>query len=163
MCTGGDDGVVRLWFVTLLPNHCGESFESDIECVKTFEGHTSSITCVKFAPDGLLMSSTSLDGTARFWEVNTFFISVILLVRKVWLRTHRAHKSRWLLNRPPCDVVAVASAFLVYNGEHGFWGRRFDADIVTFRRKNKRKSRKFLRHPIIFLVQWVYRACHKVS
>lgn len=89
--------------------------------------------------------------------------SVTLLVRKVWLRTHRAHRSCWLLNRPQRDVVAVASAFLVCNGEHRFWGRRFDADMVTFRRKDKRKSRKFLRHPIIFLIQWVYRAYHKVS
>lgn len=90
MCTGGDDGVVRLWFVTLLPNHCGESFESDIECVKTFEGHTSSITCVKFAPDGLLMSSTSLDGTARFWEVNTFYFCNIVGKKSVVENTQSA-------------------------------------------------------------------------
>jgi WD40 repeat protein len=39
--------------------------------VAAFEGHTDTITCVVFSPDGTTLASTSLDTTVRLWDTAT--------------------------------------------------------------------------------------------
>jgi WD40 repeat protein len=55
------DKKVRLWDV------------STGQLLKTFEGHTSSVTCVKFSPDGNHMFSAGgdWDNSIRMWNINT--------------------------------------------------------------------------------------------
>ncbi|WP_159053416.1 NB-ARC domain-containing protein [Streptomyces regalis] len=54
LATGGDDGTIRLW---------------DTTGTAELSGHTAPVTGLCFAPGGHLLASTSVDGTARVWDV----------------------------------------------------------------------------------------------
>eukprot|EP00736_Rhodelphis_marinus_P008356 Rmarinus@m.3959 len=57
---GGHDGVIREWEV------------DSAECVRTFEGHTESITCIslrKGSSSFVVMASSSRDKTVRLWSM----------------------------------------------------------------------------------------------
>ena len=57
ICTGGDDGRVKLW-------NSSTGF-----CTVTFEQHTSSVSALAFGKKGQVMFSASLDGTVRAWDL----------------------------------------------------------------------------------------------
>ena len=57
ICTGGDDGRIKLWNST-----------TGLSTV-TFEQHTSSVSALAFAKKGQVMFSASLDGTVRAWDL----------------------------------------------------------------------------------------------
>jgi WD40 repeat protein len=54
---GDDEGKVKLWDATTG------------SLIKTFLGHTSTITGLAFSPDGTKIASTSDDRTAKLWDV----------------------------------------------------------------------------------------------
>jgi len=40
------------------------------EVLRTFAGHSDSVTCVAFSPDGTTLASGSWDGKVLFWDVS---------------------------------------------------------------------------------------------
>lgn len=52
---------ISLWYV------CSHFFPSGLKA--TMKGHTDSITCVAFAPDGETVATASRDRTARLWDL----------------------------------------------------------------------------------------------
>jgi len=63
-----------LWLVTLLLGvlSYGEVMANTITTpLRTFQGHTSSVMSVAFAPDGNSILSGSGDGTLKLWNTNT--------------------------------------------------------------------------------------------
>ena len=53
------DRTLRLWSV------------SDYSCLRSFEGHTASVLCVKFMRKGMQLLSGSADGLLRLWNVSS--------------------------------------------------------------------------------------------
>lgn len=51
-----DSEQIRIWDI------------NSARCIKTFEGHSESITSLLFTPDGEKLISSSFDGTIKFWE-----------------------------------------------------------------------------------------------
>jgi WD40 repeat protein len=58
LATAGADRVVRLWNV------------ADGGLLRTWQGHTMSVTALSFSPDGQRLVSASLDHTIRVWHVD---------------------------------------------------------------------------------------------
>ncbi|XP_054279864.1 WD repeat, SAM and U-box domain-containing protein 1-like isoform X2 [Macrosteles quadrilineatus] len=73
LCTGGDDNILRLWEVSVEVVGAKErkAPKITIKFLKALEGHLSSVTCVRYSPDGCYVGSTSLDSSARLWEVSS--------------------------------------------------------------------------------------------
>lgn len=71
MCSGGDDNLLRLWHICVEANTVQDRKvpQVTVKLLKVFEGHLSSVTCVRYSPDGQYIGSTSLDSSARLWEV----------------------------------------------------------------------------------------------
>lgn len=68
MVTGGNDGLLKVWKVF----NQGSLKPGTIEAAQTLSGHGGSVMSVKFAKDGKIMGSTSLDRTLRLWNANDF-------------------------------------------------------------------------------------------
>ncbi|XP_046683986.1 WD repeat, SAM and U-box domain-containing protein 1-like [Homalodisca vitripennis] len=75
LCSGGDDNMLRLWHISICMSSCStKDYQKPVitvKLLKVLEGHLSSVTCVKFSPDGRFIGSTSLDSSARIWEVSS--------------------------------------------------------------------------------------------
>ena len=56
--SGSDDKTLRLWDI------------ATGECLRTFEGHTGSVSSVSFSPDGRFTLSGSWDATLRLWVLD---------------------------------------------------------------------------------------------
>ena len=52
-------------------NGCDINIMVNEKLVKTIKGHQKPVNCAIFNPDGTKIVSTSYDGTARLWDVNT--------------------------------------------------------------------------------------------
>jgi WD40 repeat protein len=67
--------VPEVLFVALMPVACS-TLEPLMPAttkgvVATFQGHTDTIACVAFSPDGATLASSSVDTTVRLWDVAT--------------------------------------------------------------------------------------------
>lgn len=63
MVTGGHDHFVKLWNVTL-------GIKPSIQPLRTLQGHSESVMCVRISAIGALIASSSGDKTVRLWEVH---------------------------------------------------------------------------------------------
>jgi len=63
MVTGGHDHNVKLWNVTL-------GLQSSIQPLRTLQGHSESVMCVRISAIGGLIASSSGDKTVRLWTVS---------------------------------------------------------------------------------------------
>ncbi len=59
---GGTDGIIRQWNLT-------DANPANIEPVRTFAGHTASVSELSVSPNGLLLCSVSDDKTLRVWKI----------------------------------------------------------------------------------------------
>jgi WD40 repeat protein len=64
--SGSEDGTVNLYKV------------SSFFPIKTFSGHRDDVTSVAFSPDGSMVLTGSLDGTAKLWSVSDSIKSAIM-------------------------------------------------------------------------------------
>ena len=48
-----------------------KAWEIETQKMKTFEGHSSVVTCIDVSVDNKLLASGSWDNTARIWDLNT--------------------------------------------------------------------------------------------
>jgi len=71
---GGEDGTIRQF-----------PLRQDLQWKpRLFEGHSSSVTCVKLTLTGLVLVSTSLDSTCRLWDVfSSQLLSVVHFTKPV--------------------------------------------------------------------------------
>ncbi len=56
MTTAGDDKTLRLWDLFTAQERL------------TLKGHTDSLWCLAFSPDGRILTSASADGAVNLWE-----------------------------------------------------------------------------------------------
>lgn len=68
--TCGTDHLVKLWKVYSLENEELDK-TGNFECIAQFVGHSSAVTGVCFDSTGCLAASSSLDKTARLWDITT--------------------------------------------------------------------------------------------
>ncbi|XP_005091970.1 WD repeat, SAM and U-box domain-containing protein 1 isoform X2 [Aplysia californica] len=67
LATGGKDNLVKLWMFTAEVGSVNVTVILDT----MLPGHTDSVLWLAFSPDGTLLTSCSLDKTARLWNVET--------------------------------------------------------------------------------------------
>jgi WD40 repeat protein len=98
--TGSDDQTIKFWdlnanllqtigvlskSVTLSPDGrtiltgyiAAQLLDLNGKTLKTFSGHTKTITSVRFSPDGKTILTGSVDGTARLWDLNKDTLAVL--------------------------------------------------------------------------------------
>ncbi|XP_017890278.1 WD repeat, SAM and U-box domain-containing protein 1-like [Ceratina calcarata] len=69
LVTCGNDHNVKLWEVTVIQSKCDTSpSTAKISLSRIMEKHSSALTCVRFATNGMYIASSSLDKTAVIWE-----------------------------------------------------------------------------------------------
>jgi len=95
-----------------------------LDRLRTIEGHSASITDIKFSPDGRTILTTSLDGTARVWEAESgdpIFVSPLRLTDLVAAafsadasRITTVYEDGTILVQPLAveDVIEIAEARL---------------------------------------------------
>ncbi len=106
----GEDRVIRIWA-------CWNNSFSDIRCIATLEeGHSRTIRCCEWSPDGLMLASASFDGKVVIWQTqdSTFLNwdqitsleghdnevkSVSWSHNGVWLATCGRDKKVWIWER----------------------------------------------------------------
>lgn len=59
LATGSADSTIKLWSI------------NDLSCVKTFQGHGSSVLRLAFIDQGMQFISTSSDGNLKIWNIKT--------------------------------------------------------------------------------------------
>jgi WD40 repeat protein len=74
LASGGYDSSVRLWN--------GQSGQ----LLKTLQGHTNWVLCIKFSPEGTILASGSDDQTVKLWDVCTGRLANTLLGHTGWVR-----------------------------------------------------------------------------
>ncbi|XP_075219196.1 WD repeat, SAM and U-box domain-containing protein 1-like isoform X2 [Lycorma delicatula] len=67
----GTDHLIRMWDVTVSEVLDGQEANGIIEPFRSLVGHSSAVTSVHFNPTGSLIVSSSLDKTARLWDVTS--------------------------------------------------------------------------------------------
>ena len=65
IASGGEDATVKVW--DLAAWQAGDMLPP----VRTFQGHTESVNCVAFSPNGRLLASSGRDQTISIWNVAT--------------------------------------------------------------------------------------------
>jgi WD40 repeat protein len=71
-------------------------------CVRSFSGHTSNVTCVAFSPDGKFIVSSSDDATIRLWDIREG--------REVWIYSGHTSLVHCVAFSPDGKFIASASA-----------------------------------------------------
>ena len=71
--SGSDDSTVKLWDVT------------SGECLHTFEGHTTYVTCVSFSSDESNIASGSKDRAVKLWCVTSGECLRTLVEHGLWV------------------------------------------------------------------------------
>lgn len=109
--SGGGDELAFLWSI------------SSGECLSILNGHTDSITTVKFSSDGLLIATAGMDGIIRAWRVNDtgkpeceFLTTLEAGSEVLWMEFHptgyaliagTADGTVWMWNLPRGHVMNV--------------------------------------------------------
>lgn len=117
----GDSYLARLLASEALPPNRPYTLEAEVALRKAYlnnnailKGHTSSVFCVRFSPDGKQIATASEDHTARIWDVNDGRILHILKGHTDWVRS--------LAYSPDGKLLATASAdhtIRIWNTETG--------------------------------------------
>ncbi len=84
IAVGSSDNFARLWQITIPESAIEE--ENQPILLHTFSGHTSSINCLAFNPQGTPLITGSIDETVRLWDASTgrYLLSLLIKQGPVW-------------------------------------------------------------------------------
>lgn len=70
MATSGNSNEIKIWSITSksTPKHKSCTNEVSIEYQDSYDGHTSSVTCIRYSASGSYLISSSLDKLVKIWD-----------------------------------------------------------------------------------------------
>lgn len=72
LLAGSEDMTLWMWNVAVSGDEAAQGgCKAEGQCMQVFTGHQAGVTCGGFTPNGKLVVSASLDGTARVWNPRT--------------------------------------------------------------------------------------------
>lgn len=70
LASSGSTNEIKIWTITSVsfPKAKGSGQRVIVNLANVLEGHSSSVTCVKYSPDGENLISCSMDKTIKIWD-----------------------------------------------------------------------------------------------
>lgn len=71
LATSGNSNEIKLWSITsksVLKHKSNTKHEVSLELFDVFDGHTSSVTCIRYSNSGNHLVSSSLDKSVKIWD-----------------------------------------------------------------------------------------------
>lgn len=71
LATSGNNNEIKIWTITskTVPKHkSNSSHEVTIEPYEVYDGHSSSVTCIRYSNNGAYLISSSLDKLVKIWD-----------------------------------------------------------------------------------------------
>ncbi|KAJ8966312.1 hypothetical protein NQ314_003577 [Rhamnusium bicolor] len=80
LATGGNSNEIKLWTITsksVLKHKLSSKHEVIIEPYDIYDGHSSSVTCIRYSNNGAYLISSSLDKLVKIWDNNGACIATL--------------------------------------------------------------------------------------
>lgn len=70
MATSGNSNEIKIWTITSksTPKHKNATNEVSVEYKDSYDGHNSSVTCIRYTNNGNFLISSSLDKLVKIWD-----------------------------------------------------------------------------------------------
>nr|XP_023030381.1 WD repeat, SAM and U-box domain-containing protein 1-like isoform X1 [Leptinotarsa decemlineata]XP_023030382.1 WD repeat, SAM and U-box domain-containing protein 1-like isoform X1 [Leptinotarsa decemlineata]XP_023030383.1 WD repeat, SAM and U-box domain-containing protein 1-like isoform X1 [Leptinotarsa decemlineata] len=71
LASSGNTNEIKIWTITsksTLKHKNSQSNEVNVELLDVYDGHTSSVTCLRYSNNGAYLVSTSLDRLVKIWD-----------------------------------------------------------------------------------------------